>query len=109
MPPFHCLIRFKCVDDNQIYFADLGVNGPEQLGVVSHIDGYASVEGLIARNGGRRVRLGKVGSQLLNDLALIKTDPYACPSNRSIYLLYWLKIPVACRRSRGISLYILER
>ena len=109
MPPFHCLVRFECADDNQIYFADLGVNGPEQLGVVSHVDGYASVEGLMARNGGRRVRLGKVGSQLLNDLALIKTDPCTCPSNRSTHLLRWFKLPVARGRSRGMSLYMLER
>ncbi|SPJ80012.1 related to bifunctional 4-hydroxyphenylacetate degradation enzyme [Fusarium torulosum] len=60
MPPFYYLVRFLSADDNQIYFADLGVNGLEQLGVVSQVDGYASVDGLIARHGGRPVRLGKI-------------------------------------------------
>ncbi|KAL9572036.1 hypothetical protein ACKAV7_003753 [Fusarium commune] len=60
MPPFHCLVRFQSADDDLIYFADLGVNGLEQLGVVSQVDGYTSVEGLVARDGGRPVRLGKI-------------------------------------------------
>lgn len=109
MPPFHCLVRFQSADDNLIYFADLGVNGLEQLGVVSQVDGYASVDGLIARHGGRSVRLGKIGGQLCNDLVLIKIDPCTCPSNRSTHLLRWLELPVARGRSQGMSLYMLER
>jgi hypothetical protein len=109
MPPFHYLVRFQSADDNLIYFADLGVNGLEQLGVVSQVDGYASVDGLIARHGGRPVRLGKVGGQSCNELVLIKTDSCTCSSNRSTYLLRWLELPIACGRSQGMSLYMLER
>jgi hypothetical protein len=68
----------------------------------------AVVERLVASNGGRRVRHGNVGGQLLDDLALIKTDPCTYPSNQSTHLLRWLKLQVARGRSRGMSLDMLE-
>jgi hypothetical protein len=59
MPSFTRLIRFESADDEQIYFADLGVDiEPPSEG--THVRAYASLDDLLAGKAEKIVTLGKV-------------------------------------------------
>ncbi|KAM6508204.1 hypothetical protein FALCPG4_018086 [Fusarium falciforme] len=60
MAPFHSLIRFESAIDGQTYFADVGIGGIESAHPGLQLEGYVSIEGLIARNGGEPVTVGKI-------------------------------------------------
>jgi hypothetical protein len=60
MPSFSRLIRFESLDDGQRYFADIGADTVELPATGSHVTAYASIDGLVVREGGITVTVGKV-------------------------------------------------
>ncbi|KAJ3453879.1 hypothetical protein MRS44_018511 [Fusarium solani] len=100
MAPFHSLIRFESAIDGQTYFADVGIGGIggiESARPGLQLEGYVSIEDLIARNGGEPVTVGKVGAQLEFCRSLRRFPK----PDRNTALLHWLELQVARRGSQG--------
>ncbi|KAJ3454798.1 hypothetical protein MRS44_013398 [Fusarium solani] len=81
MAPFHSLIRFESAIDGQTYFADVGIGGIESARPGLQLEGYVSIEDLIARNGGEPVTVGKLGAQLVTEHPPLWTKPAASLAN----------------------------